>query len=191
MIDDRIGILRRGNIDQHRGGVDHIRQFAFGIPVEHRRHGVKIGRIVRQARMRKRVGHALDFGGALLRQFRRRVEIQVVGDRAGHFQPAEERFGVTGFYRDVARRRRRAGRLRLGLLFLATVEFLIRRDIFQNTVIPAVDDEDRSFLVDGDAVGKIQLSFRFTAIAPGAEKGAVPIEFLDAVITCVDDVDVA
>ena len=140
--------------------------------------------------MREGIGHTLDLGSALLRQLRRGVEVQVVGDRAGYLQPAEERFRIAGLHRNVARRRRGGGRLRLRLFVLAPIDLFVGRHILQDAVVAAVDHIDTPFFVDGDPVGKIQLAFRFAAVAPGAEEGAVAVELLDPVIAGVHNINV-
>ena len=65
VIDDRVGILRRRNVDQHRRGRHFFGELAFDVPLKHRRHGIVIGRVVGETGMREGIGHAFDLGSAL------------------------------------------------------------------------------------------------------------------------------
>src|SRR3989475_10256305 len=171
VVDDHVGVLRRGQVDHRRRRLDDRRRRALrALRADRRQHEI-VGGAVGQPAVGVRRSHAFDAGPCLWRHARFGVVVEVVGGRARHVHPAEGHFGVSflgdqvggrpQFRRTLFRRHLRGG---LGALD--------RREL-QDAGVAAIHDIDEAFPVDRDPVREVHLAHGVAAVAPLADEGAM------------------
>src|SRR5881409_835564 len=95
VVDDHVGVLRRGQVDHRRRRLDDRRRRALrALRADRRQHEI-VGGTVGQPAVGVRRSHAFDAGPCLGRHARLGVVVEVVGGRARRVHPAEGHFGFS------------------------------------------------------------------------------------------------
>ena len=156
MVDDHVGVLRRGQVDHRRRRLDDRRRKALRpLRADRRQHEIVDG-AVGQPAVSVRRRHAFDAGPCLGRRVRFGVVVEVVGCRTRHVHPAEGHFGVACLGDQFSGRRQ----FRRALLrrYLRGGRGAFHRRELQDAGVAAIHDVDEAFPVDRDPVREVHLA---------------------------------